>query len=431
MNDLNNVLNMDQIGSIISYFSSGNLHEHTIFHDYIKMIHILSNQDLKNIIIFFNENETVIKFINFYFQKETYPIYYLFNNPNLTIESIDFLMGLGAKLFYENEEQSILEGLLNNTGISDSTVLDILYFLKSKDFDFKKKNKYGCNIHYYLSSCIHLNNEIFNLFKGEEYDKNVSHSEFSETPLLISVRMNNDFYANLLLDCEDCDVNKLNSNKNSALMYACMNNNYNLINRLIGRGADPNIKDNQGDVAFFYACGCDTKQNIDIDLIKHLYKLGFDIHQKSEDNFTALHYASGCYKDNFDINVVKYLLEIGLDPESIDKKGKTFLDYLIKHYDSKVIFKEIVQNINLGINLKNSIILNELDINVCEIIISNDKEKCNISHCEIESGEPFYKCNFNHCFDKELLIKWYQECDKHQCPLCLKPIDLSKIYVRE
>lgn len=431
MNDLNDVLNLSQIGSLLSYFSSSNFNEHSIFNDYIKMIHILSSQDLENIQIFFNENNRIIEFINFFFQKEVYPIYYLFNNPYLTIDSIKYLLSLGAKLSFENEEKSILESLLNNTGISDSKVLEILRFLKDHNFDFTKKNKYGCNIHYYLASCIHLNNEIFDLFKGKEYDKNVSPMPFNEAPLLIATRMNNNFYANLLLDCDDCNVNIQNNNKNTSLMYACMNNNYNLINRLIGRGADPNIKDNQGDVAFFYACGCDTKQDIDIDLVKHLHNLGFDIHQKSEDNFTALHYASGCYKNIFDIEVVKYLIEIGLDPESIDKKGKTFLDYLINYYDPKVIFKEIIQNINLGINLKNSIILNNLDFNICELILCKDKVKCSISHCEIESGETFYKCSFDHCFDKDLLIKWYRECDKYQCPLCLNPIDLTKIYVKE
>lgn len=428
MNDLNEFLDLNQIGNILNYYSSNNFEENTIYKEYVEMIDILSNEDLENAKKFFINKSNIIEFINFHI-KLIYPIFYLFNNSNLTLDYVKFLINLGAKLSFENEEKSILENLLNNTCISDSKVLEILNFLKDNNFDFKKKNKYGCNIHYYLSSCIHLNNDIFNLFIEKDFDKNASHSIYKETPLLISTRINNDFYASLLLDCDDCDVNLLNYNNNSALMYACMNNNYNLINRLVSRGVDPNLKDNQGDVAFFYSIGCDTKNEIDIDLVKHLVKLGFNIHQKSNDNFTALHYASGCFNNLHNLNVVKYLIEIGLDTESIDKKGKTFLDYLIQNYDSKTIFKEIIQNLNLGINLKNSIILNELDINLLEIINSDGVEKCNISHCEIESGESFYKCKYNHCFDKELLIKWYHECDKHQCPLCLQPIDLSKVYI--
>lgn len=432
MNDLNEVLNIDQIGSILSYFSSNNFSEHTIFNDYIKMIHVLSCANLNNIQSFFNENEKLIQFINFYFNKKIYPIYYIFGNPNLNIDIIKFIMSLGAKLSFEDEEESILENLLNNTGISDSQVLQILNYLKDLNFDFTKKNKYGCNVHYYLASCIHMNTDIFNLFKGKEFDKNVTPIPLEETPLLKATRMNNEFYANLLLDCDDCDINILNSNKNSPLMYACMHNNINLINKLIQKGADHNIKDMQGDVAFFYSCGCDTKTNLNLDVVKHLYSLGFDIHQKSSDEFTALHYASGCYSQVYDIDIVKYLIDIGIDANAIDKKGKTFLDYLIKFYDSNIIKEKILDHIEIGINLKNSIVINNIEYNICKIeeVITQNPIKCNISHCNLESGDFFYKCNYNHCFDKSLLLQWYNECNKYQCPLCLNVIDLSKIYVK-
>lgn len=427
MNDLNEILDINEIDNILNYFSGNSLNDQIIFNDYIIMINILSTNNFENIKLFFEQNNIIINFINNYFQKKIYPIYYLFSNPNLNIEIIEFILSLGTKLSFDNEDKSIVENLLNNADITDSNVLQILQFLKEKNYDFNK-----CNIHYILSSSLHMNNDIFNMFKGKEYDKNIYYNSiYDTTPLLISTGLNNTIYANLLLDCEDCNVNKVNNNNNTALMYACMNNNLVLINKLIERGADPNVRDNQGDVAFFYSCGCDTKNHINIDVVKHLYSLGFDIHQKSEDDFTAIHYASGCFKEIYDLNLVIYLIEIGIDTECIDKNGKTFLDYLIKFYDKQIIFDKLIKNINLGINLKNSIVINNLDYNICNIekVSSKEQIKCNILHSNIESGDCFYKCEYNHCFDKNVLLQWYQESKKYKCPLCMNVIDLSKVYI--
>ena len=48
MNDLNEFLDLNQIGNILNYYSSNNFEENTIYKEYVEMIDILSNEDLEN-----------------------------------------------------------------------------------------------------------------------------------------------------------------------------------------------------------------------------------------------------------------------------------------------------------------------------------------------------------------------------------------------
>lgn len=427
MNNLSDLLSIDQVGSIFNYFSTSNYPEHVIYVNYFKMLNILASESLNSIILFFEENNNMFQYLNFYFNKLIYPIHYLFENPNLDVEMIEFLVFNKSKLSYKDEDKSIIQILINNTGISDDTVLKILNYLKDNSYDFNFIDIRNNNIHHLLANGIHINEDIFNIFSDN--NKNTL-NEIGETPLLISTRLNNDTYTNLLLESKDCDINLVNTNNNCALMYACMNNNKNIIDKLLNLGADINQKDNQKDVPLFYLCGCDTKTELDLELIKYFCSKGCNINEVSEDSYTCLHYASGCYSTFVSIEVVKYFLEIGVEESCIDKRGHTFIDYLVDFYEKDYIYDFLFKEKELSINIKNSLILNEFNISFLkQVNCKFDKNlKCNISHCQIESNEMFYKCTFGHCYDNDLLIKWYKESKKYLCPLCMNVVDLSIIY---
>ena len=93
MNDLNEFLDLNQIGNILNYYSSNNFEENTIYKEYVEMIDILSNEDLENAKKFFINKSNIIEFINFHI-KLIYPIFYLFNNSNLTLDYVKFLINL-------------------------------------------------------------------------------------------------------------------------------------------------------------------------------------------------------------------------------------------------------------------------------------------------------------------------------------------------
>ena len=95
MNDLSEVLNFDQIGSILSYFTGSSFNEHTIYRDYFSMINLLSSAQLDDIMLFFANNKNMESFINHYFQKKVYPIHYIFKNPYLDTEIIDYMYFFG------------------------------------------------------------------------------------------------------------------------------------------------------------------------------------------------------------------------------------------------------------------------------------------------------------------------------------------------
>jgi hypothetical protein len=165
---------------------------------------------------------------------------------------------------------------------------------------------------------------------------------------------------------------------------------------------------------------------------------GAKINVFSHENFSPLHYASGCLNAIPNTEVILYLISIGVNPDILDINNKTFFDHLLENEKNKDQIINLINNINLTINLRNCLILNkktleEIGYNVSNIITETDEYQsinpmCCISHSELESGDKYFKCNHNHCFDKSYLLEWYQQSKKYVCPLCFSVIDLSQVY---
>jgi len=429
MDNINNIIEIETLGAIISELSSNNTN-YNIFKNYIQMITILVISNLDDIKKFFENNPNLLIFINCCYKRKIYPIHYIFSNTNLSIEMIDYFVLNNCKLYYENEDELIIKRLLNNTGLTKKKVIDILYYLKDHNYNFSKKDEKKENIFHYLTKSIHINKTIFDFFNkncGKKDDLNVN----MVTPLLMSTYNNNTMISLFLIE-SGCDINKINHNNNTPLMYACMHNNSDVIFQLLEKGADLNYSDNQQDIPFFYSCGCDNKGIPDINIVKFLYLKGAEIHKTSYENLSPLHYAAGCLSKIVSIPVIMYLISIGVNTDILDVHSKTFLDYLIEYEPNINVVKELINQIKLTIPLKNSLIINKLIIdNIIKIkkIKLEESKKCNITHSNFESGDTFYVCEHNHSFDSEYLLEWYNESKKYVCPLCFKIIDLSCVYL--
>lgn len=60
--------------------------------------------------------------------------------------------------------------------------------------------------------------------------------------------------AELLIDCQSCDIDAvLPSTGQTALLMVVSMCNVNLLNRLLARGADPNVRDKQGNTGLLVA----------------------------------------------------------------------------------------------------------------------------------------------------------------------------------
>ena len=431
LNNINYLSELDSVNNLLNYFISRNDEGAKIKSKYDKMIKILFTEKLENIITFFKKNSHMLEYINFYNGLHTYPIHFLFQNVNLDVNMIDLLVFYKAKLYYENEEVSIINYLLNNTNLNNKKVYDILKYLLDNNYDF---NKCGNNmtIFHYLGESNYVDKDILNLFN--EYDVN-KRNNMLETPIMNAIRENNIVVTEYLLNREDCDLNILNNNNNTLLMYAAMNNNIKTISVLIKKGCDVNYSDNQGDVPLFYACGCDNKGTPDLDIIKYLVLNECDINSVSTNGQTALHYASGAApgcENSPNLDIINYLIRIGVDLNKLDFNNKTFLDYLLWYYNINYLYENLLKNIPLETEITNTLIINNMNLEkkfIKKIMVESKEDLiCGISRCPIEKDEFYYKCKFDHYFEKDLLFEWYKKSTKYSCPLCFGVIDLSKEY---
>ena len=151
-----------------------------------------------------------------------------------------------------------------------------------------------------LMNAIDNNNfsEIDEILKSNtQIDVNAK-SKHGETALTYAVLKSNFEIVKHLIVENGADVNAKNKNGKTALMYAS-NNNLTLVKQLIEKGADVNAKDNNGKTALMYAGN--------VAIMEYLINRGADVNAKDKKSETALTYAMV----NRDLEIVKYLREKG------------------------------------------------------------------------------------------------------------------------
>tara|TARA_Y100000991_G_C21970891_1_gene349381 strand:+ start:611 stop:1957 length:1347 start_codon:yes stop_codon:yes gene_type:complete len=425
-----------------------------IYNDFLKCSSLLKNFTFDKIKIYFENNKRVLKLCSYYIKYEVYLIHYVFMNPNLNIDMLKyFIIDNGFSMNYDEEYRLISYYLFNNL-LDYDIIGNILKFLKNNNYNFLSKDIDHNNIYHYLID-IDISNEIYHLIYSYTQDINCKNLN-EDTPFLLACQKNNKDYIDFLLS-KNVNVQLVNSNNNNSLMYACMNNNYDLVLKLINL-IDVNTCDNQNDNPLFYACGCDNSGNLDKKIIDILLEKGCNINNKSIDNQNALHYASGANTNIVNFDIIKYLLTLDLDYELIDNFNKTFLDYVFEFESNinkdKII--DIVLNIKLTTNLKNSIFIknfklnneinllkeNNIETNIEDNYLLtfirnnkilnniktdiNDDEKCHICQDNIlNCDNKIIKCINNHFYHKECIYKWFDTPKKYNCPVCTCKIDLS------
>lgn len=99
-------------------------------------------------------------------------------------------------------------------------------------------------------ACYHRNNKVAKFLINNGSDINQKSS--MGTPLMAAVVKGNIEIVNALLD-KKADVNSIDSNGTSALLYATIFKNYEIVRILIKANANPDLKDNRGNSAIDYA----------------------------------------------------------------------------------------------------------------------------------------------------------------------------------
>ena len=449
---------------ILSSSSSTNNIEqsyHKFIENYFKFIDILKYSNFDDIKLFIELNSNIIKFHKYYYKYEIYFIHYLFMNQNLNIEIINFFIEKNFCLSYENEANLILFYLFENK-LDKNNLVNVIKYLNSKSYNFKKKDSENNNLYHYLIKNKKIDVEIYNLLYSYTNDINEKNND-GNTPILLACQANNLNFIKFLIE-KNCDLSLTNDNNNNCLMYTCMNNNYEISELLIDN-IDINLEDNQQDTCILYACGCDNYGEINLDLIKLLISKNANYNKVSEDGFSILHYISGVINKKPNLLVLNFLLTLkDLVIDYIDIFNYTFLDYIFQFCNDKVEISNFIRrNLNIfnsNTILKNSIILKNyrlskeleilkninIDIGIQELALRNlindvnlinrekiknyePDSKCNICHDDLKSNDICYTCKSNHYFHKECILKWFETPKKNNCPFCFNLINLSNEFI--
>lgn len=126
----------------------------------------------------------------------------------------------------------------------------------------------------------------------------------------------------------DSDINTVNSEGKTSLMFACDSHAESAAKYLIERGADIYLRDNNGWTALHYAATVNNPV-----IIKLLIDLGLDINKKDNSGVTPLMIAVEKVKPK---NVALFI-ELGADVNVVDNNGRTALLHHTCKYEEGII----------------------------------------------------------------------------------------------
>ncbi|MDO5567400.1 MAG: ankyrin repeat domain-containing protein, partial [Planctomycetia bacterium] len=96
------------------------------------------------------------------------------------------------------------------------------------------------------------------------------------------------------------------------LQYACFKGNREIVQFLLDKGLNPNMRGTNNTPAYFYSCGKP-------EFLKMMLERGADVSLRNNVQGTAMHFAAA----NGALESVRLLVEAGADPNAKDSNGET------------------------------------------------------------------------------------------------------------
>ena len=146
-------------------------------------------------------------------------------------------------------------------------------------------------------------------------DVNVKDRLWGDTTALMYASKYNKLAIVKFLVENGAEVNAVDNDKRTALMYASSNGEDNkIVHYLLSKGADINAKDINGENALMRATS-----KYQWDIAKFLIEQGININNKNKNGNTALMW----FAENGDLDKVQYLISKGADINAKNNDGKT------------------------------------------------------------------------------------------------------------
>jgi len=169
-----------------------------------------------------------------------------------------------------------------------------------------------------------------------------------QTPLLLAMHYNQPELAKKLLE-KGSNLNIKDNQGRNALHLAVTHNQKELAEQLIAKNIQLDIKDDKGDTPLHMAVSLSSSKEVAKLLINKFKESGISLDIMGHKGVTPLHRAAAAQGDN--VEIVTALLEAGAQLDLIDEDQQTPLHYAAQNNNIKVIEKLIQHNPSL-INLQ-------------------------------------------------------------------------------
>ena len=164
---------------------------------------------------------------------------------------------------------------------------------------------------------------ILALAKNNSSNLNKKYDEKGYTPFILAVTKNYSISVLEALLNNGADINSLDDNGYTALMYASISSPKEIVNYLLDKGAKANIKNNSLDTALHYLI---TRDFCDLNLINKMISAGADINAQNNRGETILHNLVFNGKEEL---LVNFLSLNDLNVNAVNISNRTILSYVL------------------------------------------------------------------------------------------------------
>ena len=389
---VNYLLKLDATFEIINIFKNINITNICIYHNYIDMLQLLLDNNIKLKINYKDDKNLSINntctdnIINFNDKSNT--LYYTLDIENYYMSPlICFLLCILRNKFYI-EPVKMLRFIFKNSDLDPNlycnnmklTPISLLchpIIINSIKFDLYLKifNIFinnGGNVNYALLLLSSINDKLLKSYK-KHYKSDIDIIKISKI-------------IKILINIYDADINYKNSSGYSPLIMAVYSKNYKIVYTLLELGADPNITDLNNNTALNYTL-------IEINNYNNIYDFNDFFGSHIKNNEINLKYL---YHSLEIVDFIKLLCSYGANLNLEDNNGLSFNSY--------------ISDIITIINTKSV----ELYLDILELYLSIERL---LNNKIILSTYYLYKLN-NEEFEKDILPKLPNE---YLCPISKYP----------
>lgn len=225
------------------------------------------------------------------------------------VESMEFLIASGADVQTRNEFNQTVLIQCAMSGCAEMLGRFIALGVPEDVLDSTGRTAY-------MQACFYAQPAAMKFFLDRGADPNARSAMSVRLPMLtlclVCERTRAKEAATLLLDA-GADIEARTEGGESALMYACWNNNVAAVELLLDRGARMHDAEMRRNPINTMVSGSS------MDVLRLFLKRGFDVNSRSEHLSTVLHYAARFG----DVEMTNLLLDEGADIEARDKQGFT------------------------------------------------------------------------------------------------------------